>query len=192
MLRGFVDIIKTLFKKQHLLLVLALMLLLAGAGLVLMTTSLLPWKIALAGMVAVILGVIINMVTFWRKARTGWFFVGFMLVLCGIFFLLINLASPNMGFHRLWPFCMIFSGFSILPVGYFKNNRMRLSYFVPSMCIVFLGGFFLLFSLKIVALPFRVFIYRLWPLILLAIGLVLLVLYIVNRIKFPVDSDDQK
>jgi hypothetical protein len=185
MFKALKNALSLFFQKQHILLFLALFLLVAGLGLVLATSGYISWGSAISGMAAVIVGIVLNMLTFWRKGRTGWFFVGFMLVFCGIFYLIVSIGGAGMNFYRLWPFFMVFSGFSLLPVGYFRNRRMKMSFFVPSMCIVFLGGFFLLFSLRVVTLSLRVFVTRLWPIIFLAAGAILLVFYISNLIRFP-------
>jgi hypothetical protein len=190
MFKALKNAISLFLQKQHILLFLALLLLVAGLGLVLVTSGYISMASAISGMAAVVLGIVVNMLTFWKKGRTGWFFVGFMLVFCGIFYLIISIGGPGVSFYRLWPFIMIFSGFSLLPVGYFRSRRMRMSFFMSSMCIVFLGGFFLLFSLRVVSLSFRTFVTRLWPIIFLAAGAILLVLYIGNRIRFPQSPKD--
>jgi hypothetical protein len=173
-----------LARKQHFLLVIGLLLLVCGAGLILTTTSVVPLRIAFSCTVAILVGMLINFVAVWKTKRSSWFFIGILLALSGVFFLCIAAAAPKVGLDRIWPFFMIIVGISIIPAGYMRTHRIRAIYFIPAACFIFLGSFFLLFSLRIVALSLRSFMFRLWPFFFILAGVIVLGLYIGNRIRF--------
>lgn len=176
-------------KKQHFLLVLGLVLLVGGGGLIMATTGLVAVRPAIAYTLCVILGFLLNFAAYWRNRSATWFFLGFMLLLSGLFLLILKAAAPRVGMSRLWPFFMVFVGLSILPAGYFRSRRAKAAYIIPSACFILLGCFFLLFSLGVVSLSLRAFMFRLWPFFFILAGAVVLGLYIGNRIHFGKTTD---
>jgi hypothetical protein len=179
-------------KKQHFLLILGLVLLVCGASLILVTTGVVSLRPALAWTIPVILGLLINFGAYWKKRSSTWLFLGFLMILSGSFFLTLKAAAPQVGLMRLWPFLMIFVGLSIFPSGFYKSRRLKASYLIPSACFIFLGCFFLLFSLGVVSVSLRSFISRLWPFFFIAAGVVILGMYIGNRIRFGKSTDKEE
>lgn len=96
-------------------------------------------------------------------------------------------------FTKIWPIVMISCGFTLIPCGYLKYKKLRTIYSIPSAALVFLGTVFLLFAYHIIKIPFRKFIFYMWPAILIGAGLVLIIYYFYsqnNHESFTDDIDD--
>lgn len=179
-------------KTQHFLLIIGLVLLVGGASLILVTTGVVPMYAALGWTAPIILGLLTVFGAYWKRRGSTWLFVGFLLIVSGTFFITIRAAAPGVSLLRLWPFCMVFVGLSIFPAGFYKSHRLKASFFIPSACFIVLGCFFLLFSLGVVTTSLRFFISRLWPFFFILAGIILIGLYIGNRIKFGKSADKQE
>jgi hypothetical protein len=179
-------------KTQHFLLILGLGLLVSGASLILVTTGILSIPAALCWTAPIILGLLVVFGAYWKRRSSTWLFIGFLLIVSGTFFITIKAAAPHVGLLRLWPFCMVFVGLSIFPAGFYKSRRLKASFFIPSACFIVLGCFFLLFSLGVVTTSLRSFIARLWPFFFIMAGIIILGLYIGNRIKFGKSADKEE
>ncbi|MCQ2594773.1 MAG: hypothetical protein MJ196_05870 [Treponemataceae bacterium] len=121
-------------------------------------------------------------------------FVGIMLLLCGFLILLVNLNIFNIGMYQLWPLFVIFSGIALIITGFFRYKRLVGAIFVPTILLFVMGGFFLLFSLDIISVSFRVFALQWWPMlfVLAGIGLVILFLYTQGSQKSIMESGEEE
>lgn len=182
-------------KVQHILLLSGLVLLSCGAGLVLFTTGSLSLLWALLPSLAIVAGIFIGLACSWRGGKPWWYFPASMLILTGSAVLILRAASPSTGLDRLWPFLVIFAGISLIPGGRSRRKRMRMGSFVLSISFILMGCFFLLFSMKIVNMHLRDFLFRLWPVFIIASGAVLLAVYLASRSRprrCPAPASDGK
>lgn len=121
------------------------------------------------------------------------FFSGLFFVLSGFFFMIVNSGVVQTGVSGLWPFVIVLAGISLMLTGIAKDRRIRVSYFFPSLMLIFLGLFFLLFSLDIIEMSFRKWISIFWPLFPFFLGLSLIVLFLIQQnpaAHFPYDTGD--
>ncbi len=173
-----------LARKQHFLLVLGMMLLICGAGLILTTTGMVPAFLAFSYTLLTMFGMLITLTIMRRRKNYTWLFLGLVMVFSGIVFLALRAFAPQLGIKQLWPLVMVFIGLSIVPAGYFRARKAKALYLIPAAGFVILGAFFLLFSLEVLSLSLRAFMYRLWPFFFIAAGIIVLGMYIGNRIRF--------
>lgn len=123
----------------------------------------------------------------------GWtIFLGCFLILNGFFIFIVKLRVLPVGMGQLWPFFVIFSAISLFFSGIYKFKRIVAVYFVPSLVLVFLGAFFLLFSLRIIKVPIRIFAAMWWPLLFIFVGIGLLItfFYIQHTKKAVLESGE--
>ncbi len=121
--------------------------------------------------------------------------MGFMFVFDGIFFSLLNLDFFKFGLRELWPVIVLNSSLAFFATDFFIFKRLRTVFFFPSIMLLILGVFFLLFSARIVPITFRKFIGFAWPIILTVFGILLIVVYGVqqmNKKEFPYMEDDSE
>lgn len=86
-------------------------------------------------------------------------------------------SKQNQGFIRYWPLLLISFGITMLPCCYFRYNRLRSLYVVPSIFLVVLGTVFFLFALKVIPISFKQFVIYMWPILFLCAGGILIAYY---------------
>jgi hypothetical protein len=177
--------------RQHFILMAGLVLLCAGAGLILVTVRLVgPVQAALltAGVIA---GVILALVGIWRPSGLIWLFCSFMMISSSVFTFVMRAAAPLAGPGKIWPFYMVFAGISIAASGFTKVKRAKASFLMPSSVFVMLGLIFLPFSLRLVSMSFARFVRSVWPVLFMGAGIILIFLYVGNRIRFAKKEADE-
>lgn len=113
----------------------------------------------------------------------------------GIIICLVNFNILDVTFKQIWPTFVVISGCSFLISDLFIYRRIRTSFLFPSIMLIFLGFTFLLFSMNVFNISFRKFISVFWPIILVVFGIILLIIYGIQRInnkqfQFPYMQDD--
>jgi len=128
-------------------------------------------------------------------------FLGMNFCFLGFLMFVIKADFMTVSFRAVWPLCVIFSGLSLVPSGYFRYRTMRTVYLFPAVILVFLGMFFCLFSFHIIRMPLRKFIAIWWPAALICVGTILIGIFLYQKnckASFPYlkdgiienDSDD--
>lgn len=118
---------------------------------------------------------------------------GFMLIFDGLLFGLINSPYCSMGIKGLWPLLFILAGLSFFASDFYIFKRLRTVFLFPSVMLIVLGVFFLMFSLHVIPVSFKQFVVISWPYWLIVLGLILVLVYGMQRIKdrkFPYMQDD--
>lgn len=119
--------------------------------------------------------------------------MGFIFILNGIFFFLLNIGAFGLVLKNHWPIAVIITGAAFLISDFFIYGKIRASFLFPSLLFVFLGIIFLLFSSNILHITFRRFISVSWPIILCISGVFLVILYGFQKNgknDFPYIKDD--
>ncbi len=94
----------------------------------------------------------------------------------------------DIGLEKIWPLFPGAAGFAGIFAGIRKRNRFAADFVIPSLAFILLSGFFLLFSLDVIAMRFLDFIQRFWlPLAAACVGLAYLALFFYKKggTKFP-------
>lgn len=129
--------------------------------------------------------------TFFKKAFV--FFLGFYAFLLGVFSLYTSSKLCPVSFSQCWPISAVLCSLSLLVTSVFKNRRITSPYAYPSIAIGSLGVVFFLFSSDLVKLSFSAFMGKWWPVFLVACGIILVVLFLIqqNTNNFPYAQDDE-
>ena len=118
---------------------------------------------------------------------------GLFLLMTGILFFLIETKFIPYSLDALWPVVVIFGGISLFVSGVFVYKGIKTSQFIPSLSLILLGVFCLLFSLDVIDEPFLRLASRWWPIVLIAAGICLIVLFFVwntHKIQLEDVEDD--
>ena len=118
---------------------------------------------------------------------------GLFLLMTGILFFLIETKFIPYSLDALWPVIVIFGGISLFVSGVFVYKGIKTSQFIPSLSLILLGVFCLLFSLDVIDEPFLRLASRWWPIVLIAAGICLIVLFFVwntHKIQLEDVEDD--
>lgn len=120
-------------------------------------------------------------------------YVGLFCVMMGVVLLLIDTHTIRYSLKELWPTIMISSGLALFPASIYRLKRIRTVYLFPAIMLTVLGTLFLLFSMHIFPFSFGKFIQKWWPLLIVAGGFSLVVIFFVQRAnskRFPYMEDD--
>ena len=74
-----------------------------------------------------------------------------------------------------------------------KDRRIRVSYLFPSVFLIGMGFYFLLFSLNLISMGFRKWISIFWPLFPVLLGICLIILFLIQQnpaAHFPYDKSE--
>ena len=127
------------------------------------------------------------------RKRSLYIALGFMLVFDSIFFALLNIELLHLNLKELWPVIVINAGLAFLVSDLFIYKKIRAVFLFPSVALFVLGIIFLLFSLHVFHISFAKFISVFWPIVLFVLGILLILVYGVQRInseEFPYIKDD--
>ncbi|MCL2706346.1 MAG: hypothetical protein FWE72_09095 [Spirochaetaceae bacterium] len=127
------------------------------------------------------LGLFLLYLSFFRAGKDIYILIGMFLSLSGLYLLLRVVILDRFEIERVWPFFMLFTGVSLLLYGFKKKKENRLKFFVPAFAIITLSLFFLPFSLKLFTMKFLTFAVIWWPVIFIAMGAILIIIFIAKR-----------
>ena len=99
----------------------------------------------------------------------------------------------HLNLKELWPVIVINAGLAFLVSDLFIYKKIRAVFLFPSVALFVLGIIFLLFSLHVFHISFAKFISVFWPIVLFVLGILLILVYGVQRInseEFPYIKDD--
>ena len=127
-----------------------------------------------------------------KLRRKSVMFAGLFLVLTGLLLFFIRTKHIPYTLDALWPLVVVIGGVSLLLSGLFVYRRARISQVIPSVSLLLLGGCCLLFSLDVIQQPFLQFASRWWPVLLIAAGFCLVILFFIwNKRSIRLeDADD--
>lgn len=153
----------------------ALAAILVGTGFLMRTTGaardykyLWPLLVAAVGCFLIYLAVA-------RKGSFLTLFAGLLFALLGAL-VLVGLAA-DWSFGKAWPLSMVAAAVAWTVAGGRRDGRPNPANIAPAAAFVTLGGFFSLFSFKVVKVGFGQFMFTWWPVIVIAGGIGLLVAY---------------
>jgi len=170
-------------RRRHRPLLFGVIFLFLGASLLLRTTGNLNGVLALWPIVLVFLGVSLLFKVYFRDGRESYVFAGLFLFLAGAFLLIVNTQILDIKLRQIWPFFMLFAGFSLLAYGLKSSGSAKARMMIPALSIILLSAVFLLFSLGVVNVSLRLFVVMWWPAIFVFAGIILIVFDAVSNRK---------
>lgn len=192
--RGLIKLPQTIYRKESkFLLALGLLLVLAGLFLFVGRLESSDRVFAFRPVISLGLGIILLFISLALTGSSLSLFFGLFFLLMGIVLLLMDSGILRCGFSRLWPTIMIAAALSLFPAGLYKARRIRTVYLFPAIMILVLGIVFLLFSLHVIPVSFRVFVSRSWPFLFILVGGFLVVTFFIQQLNaknFPYMEDD--
>ena len=118
-------------------------------------------------------------------------FIGLGFIFIGGFSFLLMRSIIGGTLLQLWPVIGIGNGVILLIAGLYKYRKISFGYVIPSIAMIVLSAWFLLFSLKIVSISFKEFIIVFGPLLLVMLCVLLFVVYIFKRNSKSSEEPDQ-
>ncbi|MDR2795309.1 MAG: hypothetical protein LBB47_01195 [Spirochaetaceae bacterium] len=112
------------------------------------------------------------------RRRSLYLFFAAFFTLLGLFLLFKVSGVINLNLRQSWPLLSVFTGIALLLAGANRSESIRRIYLIPSVALIILGCFLLLFSLKITSFSFKQFVLDWCPVILVMSGIMLILFYI--------------
>jgi hypothetical protein len=164
----------------HLLFSLAVVSVAVGVGLLLITTDrvrgeLITWPLLF--MISGSLSAYFAIVARW-KAK----FIFLALMVASSAFIRFIALLAGIQVVDYWPLHVIAAGLCYMPANRIRYKKIRPGAVVISASFVLLGLFFSIFSFGFSSMSFRTFITRWWPALFIASGLVLLIIWFIQRL----------
>ncbi len=164
----------------HILFSLAVVSVVSGAGLLLITTDRVPGAFIIWPLLLLIAGSLSAYFAIVARWKAKFIFVALM-VASSAFIRFIALVF-GIQVVDYWPLHVIAAGACFLPANHIRYRKIRPGAIVISSSFVLLGLFFSIFSFGFSSMSFRTFITRWWPALFIASGLVLLIIWFIQRL----------
>ncbi|MDR2445400.1 MAG: hypothetical protein LBD44_05645 [Spirochaetaceae bacterium] len=116
-----------------------------------------------------------------RRKSLYLFFAAFF-TLVGLFLLFKVCGVIPLSLKQSWPLLSVFTGIALLLADIHQYDKIYRIYLIPSIALIVLGCFLLLFSLKIASFSFRQFVLDWCPVIVVVSG-VMLILFSISSSK---------
>ncbi len=164
----------------HILFSLAVVSLVAGAGLLFITTDRVRGALIIWPVLFTIVGSLSAYFAIVARWKAKFIFLLLMLA-CSA---LIRFAAVVIGMYSVdyWPLYVIAAGVCYLPANNIRYGKIKPGSIVISVSFVLLGLFFSIFSFGFSSMSFKTFIMRWWPALFIASGFVLLIIWFIQRL----------
>lgn len=164
--------------------------LLAGAGLLVMTTGRVDGKAIIVPLAISALGTLYSYFTIVAKRTAKSRFIGLFVTGIGLVRFIGTVLGLSVSVY--WPVFAILAGACMLPAGYARYGRGRPGFVVPAFSFMLLGAFFSIFSFGFSSVRFTSFISVWWPALIIAAGLFLLLAWSLQRLVLRNSGDDRE
>ena len=129
------------------------------------------------GVILFLVGAILLFLELMKSKKSWLMLVSVSLMLISVVIGMIDVGFLPFGVSNLWPTFVIIFGFTLILFSLYKFNQLKAVYFVPALVIIFFGIFFMLFSLGIIKVSFVSVASKLWPLLLVLCGGILITIF---------------
>ncbi len=106
--------------------------------------------------IAALSGIVLIILSIRNTKRLHQIFIGFELLFWGTFVVLYELKILPYTFIQWWPMIGVTAGIFLFIAGMVKYQRLQFGYVIPSISFFLMGIWFMLFSLKIIKVSFRI------------------------------------
>lgn len=142
-------------------------------------TSILVMKVL--PVLAVLIGIACVIVSFKLTKKAYHSFIGMFLIFWSVIgFLAVN-EICTFSVSRYWPLIALTSGLFLALSGSLHYKTIKLGYILPSLFLFFIGGWLLLFTCKIIQIPFKEVILVVGPILVLLAAVFIFVLFFLQK-----------
>lgn len=164
----------------HILFALAVLSVVCGAGLLVITTGQASAVQVYRPLLLVTIGSLFSYFSIIYRFKPKFVFLGFIMTSVALIWFIGSVLGISPG--RYWPLYVMAAGISFLPAYYMRSGKLKPSSFVISSAFVLLGLIFSFFSFGFSSIRFKTFLSRWWPALFIASGVVLLLIWLIQRL----------
>lgn len=154
---------------------------LAGSALILLSSASLVRQRLILSFSLLIIGGLCVFLAIKLKRRPLYLFFAVFFILVALFALFEVTKITKLTLKQSWPLLSVFAGLALMTAGRGRYGVIRRIYLVPSIALILLGGFLMLFSLRITGFSFRQFVIGWGPAVIVISGIALILLSFGNR-----------
>ena len=188
---------KFLTKNNKINIVLIIGLFLIFVGILLLTSYFAknPQSVLLfRGVILFLVGAILLFLELMKTKKSWLMFISVSFMLIAVVLGMIDVGFLPLGVRNLWPIFVIIFGFTLILFSFYKFKQMKAVYLVPALVIIFFGIFFMLFSMGIIKVSFVSVASKLWPLLLVLCGGILITIFFCQQYNLvkPINETSSK
>ena len=146
------------------------------------------------GVILFLVGAILLFLELMKTKKSWLMFISVSFMLIAVVLGMIDVVFLPLGVRNLWPIFVIIFGFTLILFSFYKFKQMKAVYLVPALVIIFFGIFFMLFSMGIIKVSFVSVASKLWPLLLVLCGGILITIFFCQQYNLvkPINETSSK
>ena len=146
------------------------------------------------GVSVFLVGAILLFLELMNTKKSWLMFISVSFMLIAVVLGMIDVGFLPLGVRNLWPIFVIIFGFTFILFSFYKFKQMKAVYLVPALVIIFFGIFFMLFSMGIIKVSFVSVASKLWPLLLVLCGGILITIFFCQQYNLvkPINETSSK
>lgn len=146
------------------------------------------------GVILFLVGAILLFLELMKTKKSWLMFISVSFMLIAVVLGMIDVGFLPLGVRNLWPIFVIIFGFTLILFSFYKFKQMKAVYLVPALVIIFFGIFFMLFSMGIIKVSFVSVASKLWPLLLVLCGGILITIFFCQQYNLvkPINETSSK
>lgn len=146
------------------------------------------------GVILFLVGAILLFLELMKTKKSWLMFISVSFMLISVVLGMIDVGFLPLGVRNLWPIFVIIFGFTLILFSFYKFKQMKAVYLVPALVIIFFGIFFMLFSMGIIKVSFVSVASKLWPLLLVLCGGILITIFFCQQYNLvkPINETSSK
>lgn len=146
------------------------------------------------GVILFLVGAILLFLELMKTKKSWLMFISVSFMLIAVVLGMIDVGFLPLGVRNLWPTFVIIFGFTLILFSFYKFKQMKAVYLVPALVIIFFGIFFMLFSMGIIKVSFVSVASKLWPLLLVLCGGILITIFFCQQYNLvkPINETSSK
>lgn len=146
------------------------------------------------GVILFLVGAILLFLELMKTKKSWLMFISVSFMLIAVVLGMIDVGFLPLGVSNLWPIFVIIFGFTLILFSFYKFKQMKAVYLVPALVIIFFGIFFMLFSMGIIKVSFVSVASKLWPLLLVLCGGILITIFFCQQYNLvkPINETSSK
>ena len=131
--------------------------------------------------VATLSGIAVLVLSIRNTKRLHQIFIGFELLFWGIVVVLNENQILPYTFIQWWPMIGVTAGIFLCIAGKVKYGKLQVGYFIPALTLFLMGIWFMLFSFKIIKVPFQTVALVGGPLFIIMAGIFIIAFFLLQR-----------
>lgn len=130
--------------------------------------------------VQLLLSLVIIFLDLFGQKKAFPLYIGLLMLFWGLLSIIVY-VNPDYGISQFWPLFVILSGILLIVSGCYKYKKLKFGFVIPSVTLIGMGLWYMLFSFKIIKLSFVTVAAVLGPVFMLVIAGSLILFFLAQQ-----------